>query len=190
VISRNSTAAVINDIRDLTPYVSRWTIKGRCTMKGELKQYKTKAGKAGCVFNFDLMDKTGEIRVVGFNETAERFFDQVKQGGMFMLSKASLKLIDSGKRKWNTTGHDCEAYLENSTIVRPHSPYFVVVKPRSILPSRHGWVDRSWQCTCEPHLKSSVLYLRRKVFRLLHNVSFLPLFVCYPLDTQPCVSGI
>jgi Replication protein A OB domain len=42
----------------------------------------------------------------------------VQQGAMYQLSKASLKMIDAGKRKWNTTGHDCEAYLENSSLVR------------------------------------------------------------------------
>ena len=42
---------------------------------------------------------------------------------MYMLSKATLKMIDAGKRKWNTTGHDCEAYLEKDSIVRaPRHP--------------------------------------------------------------------
>jgi hypothetical protein len=70
------------------------------------------------VFNFDLMDSSGEIRVVAFSEVAEKFFDHVEQGRMYQLSKATLKPIEPGKRKWNNTGHSSEIYLENNSIVR------------------------------------------------------------------------
>lgn len=78
-VARNANAPHIHDIKSLSAYVPRWTVKGRCTMKGELKKFTSRQGKQGCVFNFDLMDNTGEIRVVAFGEVAERFFDQVRR---------------------------------------------------------------------------------------------------------------
>jgi replication factor A1 len=87
-------------------------------MKGELKKFTNKQGKPGCVFNFDLMDSSGEIRVVAFSEVAEKFFNSIEQGRMYQLSKATLKPIEPGKRKWNTTGHNSEIYLEINSIVR------------------------------------------------------------------------
>lgn len=112
----NSAATNIIKISDITPYQSRWTIRGRCSLKSELRRYN-KNGKSGCVFNFDLLDSSGEVRVVAFGETAEKFEPDVKLGTFYELSKASAKTMDAGKRKWNQTGHNCEVYLENNTEV-------------------------------------------------------------------------
>ena len=45
----------------------------------------------GKLFSFDLLDhEGGEIRVTAFNEQAERFFQIVEVGKVYMVSKASL----------------------------------------------------------------------------------------------------
>ena len=119
-VVRNSAPSHYTLVKDIGPYVSRWTIKGRITSKGELKRYN-KGGNEGCVFNFDISDASGEIRVVAFKETAEKFFDRVVIGKCYTMSKASAKHMDAGKRKWNQTGHDCEVYLDNNSEVIAHS---------------------------------------------------------------------
>lgn len=117
----NSASTHITPIKDITQFLSRWTIRGRCSLKSELRRYN-KNGKAGCVFNFDLLDKSGEVRVVAFNNTAETFEPQIKMGAFYELSKASAKMLDAGKRKWNQTGHNCEIFLEDNSQVRSASP--------------------------------------------------------------------
>lgn len=115
-VMHNSAPSGFTPIKDITQYIGRWTIRGRCSLKSELRRYN-KNGKAGCVFNFDLLDSSGEIRVVAFGDTAEKFEPQVKMGTFYQLSKASAKSMDPGKRKWNQTGHNCEVYLENHSEV-------------------------------------------------------------------------
>ena len=69
------------------------------------------------MFNFDLLDKSGEVRIVAFGTTAEHFEPKVQMGSFYELSKASARAMDSGKRKWNQTGHDCEVYLDDNSAV-------------------------------------------------------------------------
>ena len=115
-VVRNSAPSHYTSIKDVSPYISRWTIKGRISSKGDMRRYN-KNGNEGCVFNFDMSDASGEVRVVAFKETAEKFYDRVVLGKCYTLSKASAKMMDSGKRKWNQTGHDCEIYLDNHSEV-------------------------------------------------------------------------
>eukprot|EP00892_Ulva_mutabilis_P012722 jgi/Ulvmu1/9822/UM056_0063.1 len=114
VSMHNSASTQITPIKDISPYSARWTIRGRCSLKSELRRYN-KNGKAGCVFNFDLLDKSGEVRIVAFGDTAEKFEPRVQMGSFFELSKASARTMDTGKRKWNQTGHDCEVYLDDNS---------------------------------------------------------------------------
>lgn len=56
-----------------------------------MREYHNARGD-GRVFNFDLLDADGgEIRVVGFNDTAVKFYDLVEVGAVYTLSKGSLK---------------------------------------------------------------------------------------------------
>ena len=76
--ARNMTPHGVTAIASLSQYgQNRPMLRGRCTMKGELKEFRRKDGKAGNVFNFDLMDSTGEIRCVGFGREAQTFYEQV-----------------------------------------------------------------------------------------------------------------
>jgi hypothetical protein len=117
---RNSAAPAYTEIKKISPYISRWTIRGRCTVKSEKRHFNSK-GRAGCVFNFDLTDKSGEVRCVAFSEVAEKFYDSIAVGKCYTLTKGTAKLMEASKRKWNQTGHDCEITLENGSIVRSSS---------------------------------------------------------------------
>ena len=44
------------------------------------------------MFSFDLVDKDqGEIKVTGFNNMCDKFFDRIEEGKVYMVSKASVK---------------------------------------------------------------------------------------------------
>ena len=46
----------------------------------------------GKVFSFDLVDASGgEIRCTAFNDTADKFYEMIQQGEVYIISKASLK---------------------------------------------------------------------------------------------------
>eukprot|EP00493_Phyllostaurus_siculus_P025376 UN25720 len=47
-------------IATLNPYTGHWTVKGRCTEKGEMRTWKNARGE-GKLFNFTLLDDTGDI---------------------------------------------------------------------------------------------------------------------------------
>lgn len=90
-VARNNAPAQIVPIAHLNPYMNRWTIIGRCTSKTDLRRWSNARGE-GKVFSFDLLDKEGgEIRATAFNEQAEDFEPIVEVGGVYSLTKGTLK---------------------------------------------------------------------------------------------------
>lgn len=60
-------------------------------MKTDIKAWHNARGD-GKLFSFDLLDANGgEIRAVAFNDTADKFFDMVEPGHVYLVSKGSLK---------------------------------------------------------------------------------------------------
>jgi hypothetical protein len=60
-VARADDARVV-PINSLNPYQGRWTIKARCTHKGDVRTYNNARG-GGRMFSFDLLDKEGgEVR--------------------------------------------------------------------------------------------------------------------------------
>lgn len=116
-IVQNANANSFTQISKITAYQNTWTIKGRCSVKSQLRHYN-KNGRAGCVFNFDLLDASGEVRCVCFGEVAEQYDNIIQEGKCYTLSKATAKMMDSNKRKWNQTGHDCEITLDKNSKVQ------------------------------------------------------------------------
>ena len=59
-------------IQTLTPYMNKWTIKGRVTSKDpKMRTWKNAKGE-GCLFGFTLADETSDIKVTSFKEEAEK----------------------------------------------------------------------------------------------------------------------
>ncbi|XP_078445823.1 replication protein A 70 kDa DNA-binding subunit A-like [Wolffia australiana] len=115
-ISRNEGPARIVPISSLNPYQGRWTIKARVTSKGELRRYSNPRGE-GKVFSFDLLDSEGgEIRATCFNAVADQFFDQVKSGKVYLISRGSLKPVV--QRSFNHLNSEYEIFLESSSMVQ------------------------------------------------------------------------
>lgn len=111
-IARNEAPVSISPINALNSYQNRWTIKARVTTKTPIKRYSNARGE-GRFFSFDLLDADGgEIRVVGWNDQCDRFFDQVEQGRVYYISKASLR---NKRGNYNQTRHQFEIHLESGS---------------------------------------------------------------------------
>lgn len=61
---------------------ARWTIKARCTVKSDVRRWNNARGE-GKLFSFDLLDgEGGEIRVTGFKDAVDRWYDMVQVRGL------------------------------------------------------------------------------------------------------------
>lgn len=111
---KNEAAAKILPITALNAYQTRWHIKARVTSRSEMRRFSGARGE-GKVFSFDLVDASGgEIRCTAFNDTADKFYEVIHQGEVYIISKASLKPKNA---RFNHTNHDFEITLENATTI-------------------------------------------------------------------------
>ena len=64
--------SIVFPICEMTPFMSKWTIQARVTVKSDLRTFNRNASQ-GKVFSVDLLDKDGgEIRASFFNQMAAR----------------------------------------------------------------------------------------------------------------------
>ena len=59
-------------IQTLTPYMNKWTIKGRVTQKDKTMRTWKNAKGEGCLFGFVIADETCDMKVTSFKEEAEK----------------------------------------------------------------------------------------------------------------------
>lgn len=93
-------------IAALNPFQNKWFIKGTVQKKSEMRDFKKKDGK---FFTFELVDKSGSIKIVAFNEAAHLFFESITEESVVELSKATVKMTN---RQFNTCTSDYEIHLE------------------------------------------------------------------------------
>jgi len=98
-------------IANLNPYQNRWVIKARVTAKSDIRTWSNPRGE-GKLFSIDLLDQTGEIRAVGFNEAVDKFYEYLEVGKVYFISRASLKQANG---KFTTIQNSYEMSLD------PHS---------------------------------------------------------------------
>jgi replication factor A1 len=111
---RNNGAQRIVPIDSLTPYTNKWAIKARVTSKSDLRRYQNARGE-GKVFSFDLLDNNrGEIRATCFNDAADRFYDTVHVGKVYIISRGQLK---PARKQFSTLANDFEIGMEASSQV-------------------------------------------------------------------------
>lgn len=115
-IARNEAPVQLTPINALNSYQNRWTIKARVTQKSDIRRFSNARGE-GKFFSFDILDADGgEIRVVGWNDQCDKFFDQVTVGQVYMISKASLR---NKRGNYNQTRHQFEVHLETTSLLEP-----------------------------------------------------------------------
>jgi len=97
-------------IANLNPYTGQWTIKGRCTEKGEMRTWENARG-SGKLFNFTLLDATGDIRITAFKDEADKHFATVVEGEVYTLQKGRVKFDTYQKKNAITMTRDSKLEL-------------------------------------------------------------------------------
>lgn len=107
--------STIVPIRDITPYNSKCTIKARVTNKGPVRTWSNSRGD-GKLFSMDLLDDSGEVRMTGFNNAVDQFYDFIKVNEVYIISKFSAK---PANKQFTNLNHEYEISFMNDTQVLP-----------------------------------------------------------------------
>ncbi|KAM9811370.1 replication protein A 70 kDa DNA-binding subunit isoform X1 [Syngnathus typhle] len=102
-------------IASLNPYLSKWTIRVRVTNKSSIRTWSNSRGD-GKLFSMEIVDETGEIRVTGFNQEVDKFFDLIEVGKVYYMSKGSLKVAN---KQYTSVKNDYEITLNGDTSIIP-----------------------------------------------------------------------
>ena len=97
----------------LTPFFNSWTIRGRVTIKTNLKTYSNKNGE-GKLFSFDVCDESGEIRITAFNAECDKYFDLIQKDKVYLIAKGSVK---SANKKFSSLNNDYEITLNSNSVI-------------------------------------------------------------------------
>ncbi|KAK3674603.1 Replication factor A protein 1 [Recurvomyces mirabilis] len=102
----------IHPIEALSPYAHRWTIKARCTHKGDIKTWHNKNGE-GKLFSVNFLDDSGEIRATGFNDAVDSFYELLQEGGVYYVSSPCK--VQLAKKQFSNLNNDYELTFERDT---------------------------------------------------------------------------
>ncbi|KAF2268482.1 replication factor-a protein [Lojkania enalia] len=111
---RTSAHPHLYPIESISPYANKWTIRARCTHKGEIKTWHNQRGE-GKLFSVNLLDETGEIRATGFSDAVDRLYDVFQEGTVYYISAPCR--VQPAKRPFNNLPHDYELQFERDTTV-------------------------------------------------------------------------
>lgn len=101
-------------IESLSPYAHKWTIRARCTHKGDMKTWHNAKGE-GKLFSVNLLDDTGEIRATAFNDVAEKLFPVFEEGTVYYISAPCR--VTMAKKQFSNLPNDYELHFERDTEV-------------------------------------------------------------------------
>jgi replication factor A1 len=101
-------------IESLSPYAHKWTIRARCTSKGEMKEWHNQKG-TGKLFSVNLLDDTGEIRATAFNDAAEKLYPIFEVGTVYYVSAPCR--VTLAKKQFSNLTNDYELQFERDTEV-------------------------------------------------------------------------
>lgn len=102
-------------IASLNPYQSKWTIRARITNKSSIRTWSNSRGD-GKLFSMEIVDESGEIRVTGFNQEVDKFYELIEVGKVYYLSKASLKIAN---KQYTSVKNDYEMTLSGESTIIP-----------------------------------------------------------------------
>lgn len=104
----------IHPIEAISPYAHKWTIKARCTHKGDIKTWHNKNGE-GKLFSANFLDDSGEIRATGFNDDVDRYYELLQEGGVYYISSPCR--VQLAKKQFSNLNNDYELTFEKDTLV-------------------------------------------------------------------------
>ncbi|KAF0708438.1 Uncharacterized protein FWK35_00024507, partial [Aphis craccivora] len=73
----------LTKISELKENMKEWTVKGRITNKPTINTFHNNGNK---LFNFDLIDTSGEIRCVAFGRILDQLYDLIKIQKVYYVS--------------------------------------------------------------------------------------------------------
>jgi len=106
--------AVVIPVDRLNPYQNRWVVRVRILTKN-MRKYSNAKGE-GKLFNIDVADASGDIRMTGFNQEADQHYDNIEVGQCYQISGGTLK---QANRQYNKTSHQFEVTLNRSSQIEP-----------------------------------------------------------------------
>jgi len=112
--NNSSTYGNIYPIEALSPYAHKWTIKARCTHKGDIKTWHNKNGE-GKLFSANFLDESGEIRATGFNDQCDALYELIQEGGVYYISSPCR--VQIAKKQFSNVNNDYELTFERDTQV-------------------------------------------------------------------------
>ncbi|EME81073.1 uncharacterized protein MYCFIDRAFT_29007 [Pseudocercospora fijiensis CIRAD86] len=104
----------ITPIEAVSPYQHKWTIKARCTSKGDIKTWHNKNGE-GKLFSANFLDETSEIRATMFNEQCDQWYDVLQEGSVYYISSPCK--VQLAKKQFSNLPNDYELTFERDTQV-------------------------------------------------------------------------
>ena len=110
----SSAHANIYPIEALSPYSHKWTIKARCTSKGQIKTWHNRNGE-GKLFSVNLLDESGEIRATLFNDQCDSWYDIFEEGHVYYISSPCR--VQIAKKQFSNVNNDYELTFERDTVV-------------------------------------------------------------------------
>lgn len=80
-------------IAELSPFgsITGWEIRVKVVSKSTLREYSTD-GREGKIFRVTLMDKTGNISMIFFNEHANHFYSKIEVNKTYQVSGGQIKV--------------------------------------------------------------------------------------------------
>lgn len=102
-------------IESLSPYHNKWVIKARVTAKSPIRTWSNAKGE-GKLFNFDACDESGEIRITGFRDMVDKYFNMIEIDKVYYISKCQIK---PANKQYSKLKNDYEMTMTSETLIQP-----------------------------------------------------------------------
>ena len=100
----------------------RWTIRARAISKSPIRTWSNAKGE-GRLFSVTLIDESGEIRVSGFNEAVDMFYETIQENAVYYVSGAAVKVARN--RQYSNVQNEYEMTFDARTELTPVCVFFL-----------------------------------------------------------------
>ena len=115
--SATSVPRTCNPIESISPFINKFTFLARASKKSDVREYTSKqSNDKGRLFNCTFTDETGDIKATGFNDSVDKFYDQIIDGQQYYVSEMDVRKANP---RFNTTSHDFELFFTADTKIEP-----------------------------------------------------------------------